>query len=119
MPYIQQRHCPPSPLERPRDLIVACAPMRSNVNLSRIVRTAGCCGVRLLICCGNAKIIDKIARDSIDDGQDADTGPAGVEIRVHRTLAHPLEELKLAGYRLVGLEQTTGSQNLHTYAFQR
>jgi tRNA G18 (ribose-2'-O)-methylase SpoU len=88
--------------------------MRSNINLSRIVRTAGCCGVRQVICCGNAKIIDKIARDSIDD-----ENPAAVEILVHRTLAPPLKELKRAGYRLVGLEQTTGSRCLYDYRFER
>ena len=88
--------------------------MRSNINLSRIVRTAGCCGVLEVICCGNAKVIDKIARDSVDD-----ENPAAVEIRVHRTLAPPLRELKHSGYRLVGLEQTTGSRCLHDYRFDR
>jgi tRNA G18 (ribose-2'-O)-methylase SpoU len=98
--------------------------MRSNVNLSRIVRTAGCCGVPTVICCGAAKIIDKIARDSIQDeptasGANAEDWAGGVEIRVHRTLAHPLLELKREGYRLVGLEQTTDSQSLTTFAFNR
>lgn len=108
------RHKPLSVLERPRDLLVACAPMRSNVNLSRIVRTAGCCGVRQVICCGTAKIIDKIARDSIDDDNES-----AVEIRVHRTLAPPLRELKREGYVLVGLEQTTDSECLHAFPFER
>ncbi|HWA97656.1 MAG TPA: TrmH family RNA methyltransferase [Pirellulales bacterium] len=116
MAFTQQRHRSFAPLDRPRELIVACPPMRSNVNLSRIVRTAGCCGVGTLIACGNAKIIDKIARNSIDDG---DEDSPGVEIRIHRTLAPPLLELKQQGYRLVGLEQTTGSENLHTYQFAR
>jgi tRNA G18 (ribose-2'-O)-methylase SpoU len=107
------RHKPPAPLERPRELIVACAPLRSNINLSRIVRTAGCCGVRTVICCGAAKIIEKIARDSIDDDNDS-----AVEIRVHRTLAPPLRELKREGYRLVGLEQTTESECLHSFTFE-
>ena len=44
--FIHQRHKPPAELDRPRELIVACAPMRSNVNLSRIVRVASCCGRR-------------------------------------------------------------------------
>lgn len=112
---LQQRHKPPTPLERERELVVACAPMRSNVNLSRIVRTAGCCGVRQMICCGAARIISKIARDSVDD----ETGPAAVEVRVHRTLLPPLRELKQSGYRLVGLEQTTGSTSLFDYRFER
>lgn len=112
--FIHERHKMPSPLDRPRELVVACAPMRSNVNLSRIVRTAGCCGVREMICCGHAKIIDKIARDSIDDAN-----PAAVEIHVHRTLPPPLKELKAAGYRLVGLEQTSGSHSLYDFRFER
>jgi tRNA G18 (ribose-2'-O)-methylase SpoU len=107
--FAHQRHKPPTPLERPRELIVACAPLRSNVNLSHIVRVAGCCGAEKLICCGNAKIIDKIARDGAD----------ALAIEVHRTLPPVLKELKRAGYHLVGLEQTTGSKNLHEFHFQR
>ena len=89
--------------------LLACAPMRSNINLSHIVRIAGCAGIERLICCGHAKIVDKIARDGADT----------VQIEVHRTLPPVLRELKAAGYRLVGLEQTTGSQNLHDYPFER
>jgi tRNA G18 (ribose-2'-O)-methylase SpoU len=83
--------------------------MRSNVNLSNIVRTAGCCGVARLKACGNAKIDRTIARDGADQ----------VQIEVHRTLPPVLKELKAEGYVLVGLEQTTNSQNLHEYRFQR
>jgi tRNA G18 (ribose-2'-O)-methylase SpoU len=107
--FIHLRHKPPSPLARPRELIIACAPMRSNVNLSHIVRTAGCAGVERVICCGHAKIAGKIARDGADT----------VRVEVHRTLPPVLRELTQAGFRLVGLEQTTGSQNLHTYRFER
>src|SRR6478672_7267474 len=103
------RHKPPKPLTRPRDLVLCCAPMRSNVNLSNIVRTAGCCGVTRLIACGNAKIDRTIARDGADQ----------VRIEVHRTLPPVLKELKSDGYVLVGLEQTTNSQNLHEYHFGR
>jgi tRNA G18 (ribose-2'-O)-methylase SpoU len=112
--FDHQRHQPPTPLDRPRELIVACAPLRSNVNLSRIVRSAGCCGVRQVMCCGTAKVIDRIARGSVDEGN-----AAAVEVRVHRTLPPPLKELKPAGYRLVGLEQTTGSRCLFDYRFER
>ena len=38
--FVQERHKPAWPLERPRELIVACLPMHSNVNLSRIARAA-------------------------------------------------------------------------------
>jgi tRNA G18 (ribose-2'-O)-methylase SpoU len=112
--FVHERHKPPLTLARPRELVVACAPMRSNVNLSRIMRTAGCCGVPRLICCGNAKIIDKIARDSVDDDN-----PAAVAIQVHRTLLPALKELKQDGHRLVGLEQTTGSRSLYDFRFER
>jgi tRNA G18 (ribose-2'-O)-methylase SpoU len=108
------RHKPPTTLATPRELIVACAPLRSNVNLSRIVRTAGCCGLAKVICCGSPKLVDKIVRDSVDDER-----PGSVAIEVHRTLAYVLMELKRDGYRLVGLEQTTESQNLHAFAFER
>ena len=38
---------------------------------------------------------------------------------MHRTLPHPLAELKREGYRLVGLEQTSNSRSLFEYAFER
>lgn len=107
--FVHQRHKPPAELERPRELIVACAPLRSNINISHIVRVAGCSGVTKVICCGAAKVIDKIARDGADT----------VEIEVHRTLPPVLKELKHQGYQLVGLEQTTNSEDLHTFAFAR
>jgi tRNA G18 (ribose-2'-O)-methylase SpoU len=105
--FIHERHKPPTPLQRPRELIVACAPMRSNINLSRIVRTAGCCGVQRMICCGAAKIVSKIARDAVES----------MEVEVHRTLPPVLKRLKQEGYQIVGLEQTTGSRCLFTFPF--
>src|ERR1041384_7177141 len=101
------RHKPPLPLSQPRELVLFCAPMRSNVNLSNIVRTAGCCGGTRLIACGNAKIDRTIARDGADQ----------VQIEVHRTLPPVLKELKAEGYALVGLEQTTNSVSLHDFHF--
>jgi len=103
------RHKPPVVLERPRELIVACAPMRSNVNLSNIARTASCCGVARLIACGTAKIINKVARDA------AQTLP----VEIHRTLGPPLVELRREGYQIVGLEQTNASHDLHHFRFER
>ena len=38
MSFEHQRHKPPRELAQPRELLVVCAPLRSNVNLSRIVR---------------------------------------------------------------------------------
>jgi len=107
--FEHQRHKPPTPLTREREIVVCCAPMRSNVNLSNIVRTAGCCGITRLIACGSPKIDRAIARDGADQ----------VQIEVHRTLPPVLKELKAAGYALVALEQTTNSINLHEYGFSR
>lgn len=103
------RHKPPTTLARPRELVIVCAPLRSNVNLSNIVRTAGCCGITRLIACGHVKVDKNIARDGADQ----------VEIEVHRTLPPMLKELKQEGFTLVGLEQTTGSKSLHEFAFPR
>ncbi len=106
--FVQKRHEKPAELNRPRDLIVACPPMRSNVNLSRIARTAGCCGVRRLICSGTAKVVSKIARDSHET----------LNIEVHRTLPPVLRRLAGEGYQIVGLEQTTNSESMFTFPFE-
>lgn len=107
--FLHERHKPPSQLERPRELLVVCAPLRSNVNLSRIVRTASCCGVHHLIACGQPRIDPSIARDGISE----------IRIEVRRSLPPVLRSLKADGYRLVGLEQTTNSHNLHEFRFAR
>lgn len=107
--FVHQRHKPPRVLQQPRELTVACAPLRSNVNLSHIIRTCGCCGVTKVICCGAAKVLQKVARD----------GAETVDLEVHRSLPPVLKRLKAEGHRLVGLEQTTGSQVLHQYAYPR
>jgi tRNA G18 (ribose-2'-O)-methylase SpoU len=103
------RHKPPTPLARPRELVLCAAPMRSNVNLSNIVRTAGCCGITRLIACGSPKIDKTIARDGADQ----------VQIEIHRTLPPVLKELKSQAFTLVGLEQTTNAISLHEYRFHR
>ena len=107
--FVQERHKPPAALDRPRELIVACPPMRSNVNLSRIVRAAGCCGVRRMICCGSAKVIGKIAREAADS----------LQIEIHRTLSPKLARLRGEGFEIVGLEQTTGAKSIFEFSFQR
>lgn len=116
--FIQQRHKPLVELERPRELVIACAPLRSNVNLSRIVRAAGCMGVRKLYACGTARVIGKIARNAVDDGGD-DAEASGVELEVHRTLPPVLKDLRAEGYQLVGLEQTSGSESIFDFRFER
>jgi tRNA G18 (ribose-2'-O)-methylase SpoU len=103
------RHKEGSGLSRPRELIVACAPMRSNVNISSVARTASACAVERLVLTGNASLISKIARDGAEE----------LEVSIHRSLAPVLQKLRSDGYRLVGLEQTTNSTSMHSYNFSR
>ncbi|HUG93345.1 MAG TPA: TrmH family RNA methyltransferase [Planctomycetaceae bacterium] len=107
--FIHQRHKEPVRLERPRELVLVCAPLRSNVNFSRIVRAAGCSGVRTIIAAGRPRLDRDVARAAADE----------VQIETRRTLPPVLRTLKAGGYRLVGLEQTTNSQNLTAYRFER
>ena len=83
--------------------------MRSNINLSRIARAASCCGLTEIICTGPAKLERNIARDGADT----------IRIVTHRTLPPVLKGLKQNGVRLVGLEQTTDSVDMHHYKFHR
>ena len=107
--FMHERHKPPTALDRPRELVVACAPLKSAVNLSRIVRAAGVCGVIRVVAAGHVKLDRKIARDGAD----------AVELESHRSLAPALKKLRDEGYRLVGLEQTTNSRSLYEFAFDR
>ncbi len=103
------RHKPPTELTRDRELILACPQFRSGVNLSRIVRLAGCAGIRKMTVCGNTKIDPKIARDAI----------GFVAIERHRTLANWLKKIRSESFHVVALEQADRSQNLFEYRFQR
>jgi tRNA G18 (ribose-2'-O)-methylase SpoU len=107
--FIQERHKPAASLDRPRELIVVCPPMRSNVNLSRIIRAAGCCGVQRMIGCGNAKVVAKIARDAAE----------AIQFEVHRTLPPVLQRLRQEGFEIVGLEQTSNAKVIWEFDFQR
>jgi tRNA G18 (ribose-2'-O)-methylase SpoU len=107
--FEHQRHKDGSALSRPREIIVACAPMRSNVNISSVARTASACAVERLILTGNPTLIAKIARDGAEE----------LEVSIHRSLAPVLKKLRSDGYRLVGLEQTTNSISMHSYGFAR
>ncbi|HAR66936.1 MAG TPA: TrmH family RNA methyltransferase [Lentisphaeria bacterium] len=89
--------------------MIACCPLRSHVNLSTIIRTAGCSGVRDVIATGAAKLVNKITRD----------GAEHVTLTVRNSLPPVLRELKQQGFTLVGLEQTTNSTLLCEYAFPR
>ena len=101
------RHRPPHPLAGPRDLIVACPAFRSKVNLSNIVRTCGCFGIRHLITCGSSKLDEKIAREAAQE----------ISIEVHRSLPPVLDKMRHAGWELVGLEQSTHSECLFSFPF--
>ncbi|MFK7767309.1 MAG: TrmH family RNA methyltransferase [Mariniblastus sp.] len=103
------RHKPLSPLDRPRELVLACPSFKSTVNLSRIVRLAGCAAVEKIIACGSAKIDPTIARD----------GGNHVVIERRRTMLPVLKKLKQENYHLVGLEQTDRSFPLAEYSFPR
>ena len=107
--FQHQRHKEPTSLDRPRELVLACAPLRSNVNLSRIVRAASCSGVTRVIACGNAKLDPKIARD----------GATAINLEKRRSLPSALKKLREDGFQLVGLEQTSNSQLLTEFAFTR
>jgi tRNA G18 (ribose-2'-O)-methylase SpoU len=89
--------------------VLVCAPLRSRINLSRIARVASCCGLTRLICCGPARLDRKIARDASDT----------IQMESHRSLAPVLEKLRGEGYRVIGLEQTSHSQDIHHYRFAR
>ncbi len=106
--FAHQRHKPPQPLPADCDLLLACPPLRSNVNLSRILRVASCCGVQRVIACGRPKVDRKIARDGADR----------VRLESHRSLAPVLKQLKRDGYQLVGLEQTSNAVCLYEFCFQ-
>lgn len=107
--FEQIRHKPPTKLKSPRELIIACSPLKSHVNLSAIIRTAGCSGVTKVIATGPAKVLKRIARDGADQ----------VEVEAKNTLKYTLKAFREQGYTLVGLEQTTNSQSLHDFQFPR
>ncbi|MEM8681107.1 MAG: TrmH family RNA methyltransferase [Planctomycetota bacterium] len=106
-PFEHQRHQPPRELLAPRELIVAVPEMQSHVNLSRILRAAGCCGIRQVLAEGNARPDLKIARDALEV----------VRLKVHRSLTPAIEALREGGHTIVGLEQATNSIPLPDYAF--
>ena len=87
--------------------MLACPPFKSQVNLSRIVRLAGCAAVEKIVACGSGKIDPTIARDG------------DVKIERRRTLVPALKKLRADGYRLVGLEQTDRSKLIYEFSFDR
>ena len=107
--FEHERHKPPTQLSEPRPLVLVLAPLRSNVNLSRIVRLAGCAGIRKIIQCGPGRVDPEIARDAIDV----------VEIVHRNSIAPVLEQLGREGFQRVGLEQTTNSKSIFEFEFPK
>ena len=107
--FVHQRHKPASSLEQPRDLVLAFPALRSRVNLSRIVRLAGCAGIRRLVTCGSVRLDEKISRGSEEQ----------LEIETHRSLLPTLKKFKQQGIPLVGLEQASNSVSLYDFSFPR
>lgn len=103
------RHKPPVELDSPRELVLACPILRSNVNLCRIIRTAGCSGVVKMVVGGKSKLDRKITREAED----------GMEIQFVRTLTEVLKCLRGEGFPLIGLEQTTNSVPLTQFQFPK
>jgi tRNA G18 (ribose-2'-O)-methylase SpoU len=86
-------------------LTVACPVMKSNVNISMIVRSASCFGVEKIIITGNNTVNNHIARDY------------DICIEHHNTLLPVIKKYKRNGYKIIGLEQTNNSNNLYDYSF--
>ncbi len=107
--FTHLRQQPPTALTQPRELLLVVAPLRSNVNLSRMVRLAGCAAIGEIIHCGGGKVDREIARAAADV----------VKVSSPRSLPPVLEKLRSQGYHCVGLEQTTNSQSLYDYRFKR
>ncbi len=105
----QIRHQSFTPLTAPRELVIACPAFRSNVNLSRLVRLAGCVAIEKIITCGPTKVDRTIARDAVDH----------VVIESRRTLLPVVKSLVDEGYHLVGLEQAERSVSLFEYRFPK
>ena len=103
------RHKPATPLKRPRELVLVCPAFKSNVNLSRILRLAGCAAIEKVITCGSGKIDPTIARVAVER----------VEVQRKRSQIPVIKKLKQKGFQLVGLEQTDRSSSLYEFSFQR
>lgn len=104
-----QRHKPLTTLDRPRELVLACPQFKSGINLSRIVRLAGCAAVNKIIVAGKQRIDPKVARD----------GAEHVRMERRNSLPPVLKKSIETGYRIVGLEQTDNSVSLFDFKFPR
>lgn len=106
-PFVHLRHKPTLELPAECELVLAIPQLKSNINLSRIARAAGCSGVKRIIVEGKAKIDPKIARDAAKT----------IQFEHRRSLAPALRKEIDQGYSLVGLEQTTHSSLIFDFEF--
>ena len=111
--FAHERHKPLATLARPRELVIACALAHQRQPLAHRPRRGlrGRAQDHLLRPCPG--------RQQNRPRQPAPENPAGLTLDVHRTLPPALARLREEGYRLVGLEQTTGSHCLYTFPFER
>ena len=107
--FEHQRHKPPGQLAAERELLIVCPSLKSRVNLSRIVRLAGCFGVQRIIACRPFSLDADITRDATDF----------VEVESRGSLVPVLKRLKSDNYQIAGLEQTTNSCSLFDFEFPR
>ena len=98
------RHKEPTSLERERSIILACPDFHSSVNFSRMMRLAGCAGIKRMVVGTSIKPDPNIARDAIDY----------VQVDRRRTLKNWLVKQK-EDYRVVALEQSNQSSCLYDY----
>lgn len=103
------RHKPPTELNHQHELLLVVPALKSQVNLARLVRLAGCAGIPKIITSGSDKVDPKIARD----------GAGHVVIEKRRSLIPVLKKLREAGYQMVALEQTESSHVLYDYSFRQ
>ena len=103
------RHKPPVQLDPKHELTLVVPALKSQINLSRLVRLAGCAGIEKIITTGSDKIDPKIARDA----------KQCVTIEKRRSMIPVLKKLKTEGFTLVALEQTESSAILYNFQFPR
>ena len=108
-PFEHIRHKPPSPRTHPHQLVIVCPSLRSRVNLSRIIRVAGCFGITRVIAARPYSVDRNVARDAADL----------VQVESRGALLPVLRRLSQEGYHLVGLEQATHSRSLFEFDFPR
>ncbi|MCP4078654.1 MAG: RNA methyltransferase [Planctomycetaceae bacterium] len=107
--FEHQRHKIPSELTSERELVLVCPALKSRVNLSRIIRLAGCFGIQRVIACRPFSLDSDITRDALEF----------VQVESRGALVPVLKRLKTDGYQIVGLEQTTNSSSLYEFEFPK